>query len=103
MAGLLGGFVGNGIMGSVFSLPLINTILYNPAIQSQLFIEVTPARDIPLSVTGLIVLSVIHAYFFSIFEPSIPGMTWQKKGCFGDSQFGQCFGYFKNGSFTTHY
>ena len=32
--------------------------------------------------TGLIVLSVIHAYFFSIFEPSIPGMTWQKKGLF---------------------
>lgn len=82
LAGLLGGFVGNGILGAVFSLPLINTILYNPAIQSQLFIEVTPARNIPLSVIGLIVLSVIHAYFFSIFEPSIPGKTWQKKGLF---------------------
>lgn len=81
-AGLLGGFFGNGILGAVFSLPFINTILYNPAIQSQLFIEVTPVRNIPLSVTGLIVLSVLHAYFFSTFEPSIPGKTWQKKGLF---------------------
>ena len=82
LVGLVGGFVSNGILGAVFSLPFIKTILYNPAIQSQLFIEVTPVRNIPLSVAGLIVLSVFHAYFFAIFEPSIPGKTWQKKGLF---------------------
>lgn len=82
VAGLLGGFVGNGILGALFSLPLIKGILYDPSIQSELFIEVTPVRNIPLSVSGLVILSIIHAYFFSIFQESIPGRTWVKKGLF---------------------
>ena len=60
-AGLLGGFLGNGVMGAIFSSPPVKAILYNPAIQSPLFIEVTPQRNVIASVAGLVILSVIHA------------------------------------------
>jgi hypothetical protein len=82
LAGLLGGFVGNGVLGAIFSSPPIKSILYNPEIQSQLFIEITLKRNIPVSVTGLVVLSVIHSWLFSIFQPSIPGITWFRQGLF---------------------
>ncbi len=36
-AGLLGGFIGNGVLGALFSSPPLRKILYDPAIQSQLF------------------------------------------------------------------
>lgn len=82
VAGLIGGFVGNGVLGAIFSSPPIKSILYNPAWQSQLFIDITPNRNIPLSVAGLVVLSVIHGWLFQVFLPSIPGSTWMKKGLF---------------------
>ena len=82
LAGLIGGFAGNGVMGAIFSSPLIKSILYNPEIQSPIFIEVTLKRNIPVSVAGLVVLSVIHAWLFSIFKPSIPGSTWFRQGLF---------------------
>jgi hypothetical protein len=82
LAGLSGGFLGNGVLGLLFSLPPITSILYDPAIQSRLFIELTPARNIPLSVGGLILLSVIHAWLFSVLRPAIPGASWIKKGMF---------------------
>ena len=82
IAGLLGGFVGNGLLGAIFSSPPIKSLLYNPEIQSPLFIEITLKRNIPVSVTGLVVLSVIHSWLFSIFRPSIPGNTWIRKGLF---------------------
>lgn len=81
-AGLVGGFIGNGILGALFSSPPIKSILYNPAWQSQLFIEITPKRDVPVSVAGLVVLSMIHSWLFTVFMPSIPGTTWWKKGLF---------------------
>lgn len=81
-AGLVGGFIGNGVMGAIFSSPPIQAILYNPKWQSHLFIEITPKRNIPVSVAGLVILSVIHAWLFSILMPSIPGRTWLKKGLF---------------------
>lgn len=81
-AGLIGGFVGNGVMGAIFSSPPIKSILYNPKVQSQLFIEITQKRNIPVSVIGLVVLSVIHAWLFSLFQPSIPGGTWFRQGLF---------------------
>ena len=62
--------------------PPINSILYNPEIQSQLFIEITPDRDLFKSITGMVVLSIAHAWFYSIFIQSIPGKTWIKKGLF---------------------
>ena len=53
IAGLVGGFIGNGVMGALFSSPPIQSILYNPEWQSQLFIEITPKRNIPVSVAAL--------------------------------------------------
>lgn len=82
VSGLVGGFIGNGVLGAVFSSPPIKSILYNPEWQSRLFIEITPMRNIPVSVAGLVILSIIHAWLFSVFMPSIPGKTWLKKGLF---------------------
>jgi hypothetical protein len=82
-AGLVGGFIGNGVLGALFSSPPIQAILYNPEWQSQLLIEITPKRNMPISVAGLVILSIIHAWLFSILLPSIPGRTWLKKGCSG--------------------
>lgn len=82
IAGVLGGFLGNGLMGALFSSPPVQSILYNPEWQSPLFIELTPKRNIPVSVAGLVVLSVIHAWLFHVLMPSIPGKTWVKKGLF---------------------
>lgn len=82
VAGLVGGFIGNGVLGALFSSPPIQSILYNAAWQSQLFIEITPKRNIPISVAGLVILSIIHAWLFSVLLPSLPGQTWLKKGLF---------------------
>ena len=82
IAGLIGGFIGEGIMGGLFMSPPVNSILYNPEIQSQLFIEITPDRDLFESIAGMVVLSIAHAWFYSIFIQSIPGKTWIKKGLF---------------------
>ncbi len=79
---MVGGFLGNGVLGAAFSLPIVTSVLYNPDLQSRLFIEITPQRNIPVSVTGLIMLSVIHSWLFSVFSPSIPGRTWVRKGLF---------------------
>lgn len=81
-AGLIGGLVGNGVLGALFSSPPVQAILYNPDFQSSLFIEITPKRNIPISVAGLVVLSVIHAWLFSVLKPAIPGHTWIRKGLF---------------------
>ena len=35
-----------------------------------------------LLVAGLVILSVVHAWLFSVFMPPIPGRTWLKKGLF---------------------
>jgi hypothetical protein len=82
VAGLVGGFMGNGVLGALFSSPPVLSILYNPEWQSQLFVEITPKRNIPVSVAGLVVLSIIHAWLFSVLMPSIPGKAWIKKGLF---------------------
>ncbi len=82
LSGLIGGFLGNGVLGVIFSLPPIRSLLYNPSIQSKIFIDITPARNIPLSVGGLILLSIIHSWLFLVFMPSIPSPSWLKKGIF---------------------
>ncbi len=82
LAGLIGGFVGNGVLGVLFTLPIVKNILYDPSIQSRLFIEITPSRNIPLSVAGLVILSISHGWLFSVYLPSIPGHTWWGKGLF---------------------
>jgi len=82
LAGLLGGFAGNGVLGVLFSLPVIKSILYDPSLQSRMFIDITPMRNIPVSVAGLVILSISHGWLFSVFLPSIPGDSWWKKGLF---------------------
>ena len=82
VAGLVGGFVGNGVLGVLFSSPPIQTILYDPEWQSQLFIEVTPKRNIPISVAGLVLLSIVHSWLFDVLKASIPGQMWLQKGLF---------------------
>ena len=82
IAGLVGGFLGNAVLGILFTSPPVKAILYNPAIQSQLFLDVTPLRNVPLSVVGLVVLSVIHAWLFTVFLSEIPGRTWVHQGLF---------------------
>jgi len=82
LAGLAGGFLGNGVLGAAFSLPAIRSILYDPAIQSKLYLEIIPLRNIPVSVGGLVALSVVHSSLLSVFAPSIPGRSWLRKGLF---------------------
>ena len=82
LAGLAGGFLGNGVLGALFSSPPMQAILYNPEWQSALFIDITPKRNIPVSVACLVILSVIHAWLFDDLMPSIPGRTWVRKGLF---------------------
>ena len=81
-AGIAGGFAGNGILGALFSAPFIKAILYNSELQSKLYIELTPQRNIPVSVAGLVILSVVHSWLFNLLMPSIPGNTWVRKGLF---------------------
>lgn len=81
-AGLLGGLAGNGVLGGLFTSPPIHALLYNPIWQSPLFLDVTPRRDIPVSVAGLVVLSVFPAWLFAVLAPSIPARTWLGKGVF---------------------
>jgi hypothetical protein len=81
-SGLIAGFVSEGFLGGIFMSSPIQKILYNPNWQSKLFLEVTPTRDLFPSVAGIIVLSIAHSWFFYIFQKSIPGNTWIKKGLF---------------------
>ena len=82
VAGLAGGFFGEAILGALFANPVTQSILYDPALQSRLFIEVTTQRNFAISIAGLIVLSVIHAALYSVLSPSVPGRTWIGKGLF---------------------
>lgn len=82
VAGLLGGLAGNGVLGALFTSPPIHALLYNPVLQSPLFLDITPRRDVPVSVAGLVVLSVFPAWLFAVLTPSIPARTRLGKGIF---------------------
>lgn len=82
ISGLSAGFISEGVLGGLFMSPFIQTVLYNPNIQSKLFLDVTPTRNVFTSVLGLIILSIAHSWLYTIFLPSMPGKTWVKKGLF---------------------
>jgi len=81
-SGLAGGFLGNGLLGALFSAPPLRRVLYDPSLQSPLFLEITPQRNVPLSVAGLVVLSGIHGWLFARLAAGIPGSTWVRQGLF---------------------
>ena len=81
-SGLFAGFISEGILGAIFSSKPIQKILYNPVLQSKLFLEITPTRDLFYSVSGIVILSIIHSWLFFVFKNSIPGKYWIKKGLF---------------------
>lgn len=86
VGGWIGSFLGNGLLGVLFSSPWIKAILYDPSIQSELFITLTPQRNMGISVAGLVLLGGLHGLFFSVFEQRIPGRSWIGKGiCWGVS------------------
>ena len=82
LAGLVGGFFGEGVLGALFSSAPVKSLLYDPKLQSQLFIDITPMRNLLLSVAGLIVLSVVHSWLFDVLKSAIPGRLWIEKGLF---------------------
>lgn len=82
LAGWLGGFTGNAFFGAMFSSPWITNMLYNPAWQSPMYLEITPQRNLAVSIVGLIVLSGLHGIFFHLFKPAILGRTWFQQGLF---------------------
>ena len=81
-SGLIAGFISEVILGALFMSPPIQSILYNPNWQSKIFLELTPTRDLFPSIAGIVILSIAHSWFFSIFQKSIPGETWIRKGLF---------------------
>jgi hypothetical protein len=81
-AGLAGGLAGNAILGLAFSSAPLQALLYDPALQSALFIEVARGRDIPTSVAGLVILSIVHAWLYGLLAPSMPGAGRIAKGLF---------------------
>ncbi|MBY0480093.1 MAG: hypothetical protein K2Q21_01960 [Chitinophagaceae bacterium] len=81
-SGLIAGFISEGVMGALFMSPPVQKILYNPEIQSKLFLDITPTRDLFVSIAGLVVLSTIHSWLFVVFQNAIPGRTWVSKGLF---------------------
>lgn len=82
VSGLVAGFISEGLLGALFMSPPVKQLLYNPAYQSEVFIQITPTRELFPSIAGIVVLSIAHSWLFSVFQPSIPGSTWLKKGLF---------------------
>lgn len=82
--GILAGFISEAFMGLIFTSQAINGLLYDPKLQSEKFIEITSSREVslPTTIIGMILLSGIHSWLFSILQESIPGQTKLKQGLF---------------------
>lgn len=78
--GLIAGIVSQMIMGGLFMSPLVQSILYNPEFQSQLFLEITPQRDLLPSVLGLIIFSIVYGIIYPRVFSVLPGEKWWQKG-----------------------
>lgn len=80
-AGLLGGFVGNAVLGVLFTSGFAQAVLYDVERQSQLFLTLTPQRDVASSVAGLVALSAVHGWLYLRFREALCGEAWWAKGC----------------------
>ncbi|MBI2516159.1 MAG: hypothetical protein HYV95_04525 [Opitutae bacterium] len=81
-AGLLAGLGGNALLGLLFTSPPVKAVLFNPAWQSPRFIELAAQRNVPVSVLGLVALSVPLAWLFVRLQAAMPGRTWRGRGLF---------------------
>ena len=81
-SGLIAGFISEGILGALFMSPPVQKILYKLDIQSKLFLEITARRDLLPAIAGIVILSIAHSWLFTVFQKSIPGQTWIRKGLF---------------------
>ncbi|MBU0679740.1 MAG: hypothetical protein KJ626_16685 [Verrucomicrobia bacterium] len=82
VSGVVAGVVGHGAMGLIFYSPPMQALLYMDPVQSEIFLSICQPRNIPTCAAGIILLSILHAVFFAVFQPSIPGRTWFRKGIF---------------------
>lgn len=82
LAGLVAGLVSHGLLGMIFTSTAIESIIYHPELQSELFNQVVPQRNVYQTLLGLSLLSILHSGFYAIFYQSIPGSTWIRKGLF---------------------
>jgi hypothetical protein len=82
ISSFIAGFIAEGFMGAAFSGGPARSILYDPDIQSRLFIEITPTRNLAYSIFGLLVWSSFHGFVFKRFLPLIPGSNQIQKGIF---------------------
>ena len=80
VAGWVGGFAGNALLGLLFTAAPVTAVLYNPQWQSQLFLDLAPTRDVFVSVAGLVALSGLHGCTFELVRSSVPGRTWIRRG-----------------------
>lgn len=80
--GLIAGFISEAVLGALFMSSPIQKVLYDPNLQSKLFLEITPTRDLFPSIAGIVILSISHSWLFNILQSSIPGKNWMNKGLF---------------------
>lgn len=80
VAGWIGAFFGNGLLGALYSSPWLKAVLYDPDLQSELFIAVTQRRSVAASVAGLVFLGGLQGLAFAQLSPSLPGKRWFAKG-----------------------
>lgn len=85
IGGITAGFISEGIMGAIFSSSPVQAILYNPSIQSKLFMEITPLRNLLISVTGMIILSIIHSWLYYRIILPLNFKSWIRSGLFWGS------------------
>lgn len=82
IAGMVGGLAGQLVMAPLFVNPLTQRVLFNPELQSELFIDAASGRNVPVSVLGLVILSAVHGLLYSRLKWAMPGRNWVQRGAF---------------------
>lgn len=72
IAGWAGAFVGQGILGVLFTRAPVRDVLFDPELQSPLFIELASTRNIPLSVAGLVLFGGIYGWLQTLLAARYP-------------------------------
>jgi hypothetical protein len=80
LAGAVGGLVGNGVLGGLFTSPWAQSVLYDPQRQSALFLSITPQRNVAVSVAGLVILSSVHGWLYTRLRDRLGGSSWWQRG-----------------------